>query len=114
MFAPLSHTDVYQQDGFLVYETELPGITRDQLNVRLEGDHLIVSGEVKRGNDVDQSNYLSMGRRYGQFQRAFRLPAELVELDPKGIRAELDHGVLSISLPLKEEAQPKPIDIQVS
>lgn len=110
---PLQGTDVYEDNGNLVYETELPGINRDEIKVRIEGDHLIVSGEVKRSDKIKEDQYLSMGRRYGQFQRAFRLPQNS-EVEAKKVTAKLENGVLRISVPLKESLRPQAVDVKVS
>ncbi len=111
---PYSGVDVYEDGDNLVYEVEMPGVTRDEIKVRLEDNHLIVSGEIKRNEQVDENQYLSMGRRYGQFQRAFRLPEGHVEPDSKKIKAKFENGILRVSLPLKEHVKPQAIDIQVS
>lgn len=110
---PLQGTDVYEEDGHLVYETELPGIARDDIKVRIEGDHLVVSGEIKRNEQIKEDQYLSMGRRYGQFQRTFRLPKDSV-VDAKKVNAKLVNGVLRVSVPLKESLRPQAIDVKVA
>jgi len=111
---PYSGVDVYEDGDNLVYEVEMPGVTRDEIKVRLEDNHLIVSGEIKRNEQVEENQYLSMGRRYGQFQRTFRLPEGHVEPDSKKIKARFENGILRVSLPLKEHVKPQAIDIQVS
>ena len=110
---PLQGTDVYEENGNLVYETEMPGISRDEIKVRIEADYLIVSGDIKRNEKIKEEQYLSMGRRYGQFQRAFRLPQDS-QVDAKKVTAKLDNGILRVSVPLKESLRPQAIDIKVS
>ena len=68
-------TDVYEKDQALLFETELPGVKKDEIAIKLEDDTLIISGEVKRNEEIDRESYFRVGRRYGQFQRSFPLPA---------------------------------------
>jgi HSP20 family protein len=106
-------TDIYEKDGQLVYETELPGVKRDDIHIQVEEGRLIVSGEVKREEKVEEENYFRMGRRYGAFQRSFPLPEEIA--DPKKIKAKFQDGILRITVPLKEPLREKehPIEIRV-
>ncbi len=110
---PLRGMDVYQQGGQLAYDIELPGLRKDDLRVRLEGGHLVVSGQFQTGGDGENRRYLSRGRRQGTFQRAFVLPENVIETNGKSLEAQFEHGVLRVRLPLREELQPKPIDIKV-
>ncbi len=106
-------TDIYEKDGQLVYETELPGVKREDVHIKVEDGRLIISGESKREERVEEENYFRMGRRYGKFQRLFPLPEEIA--DPKKIKAKFDNGILKVSVPLKEslKEKEKPIEIRV-
>ncbi|MEW5826711.1 MAG: Hsp20/alpha crystallin family protein [Candidatus Bipolaricaulota bacterium] len=107
-------TDVYEKDKELVFETELPGVKKDDIQVRVEDDQLVISGEVKRREEVDREQYFRIGRRYGRFQRSFPLPADLVE---KGkVVAKFEDGILRVSAPLKSSIKEKerPIEVAVN
>ena len=107
-------TDVYERDKALVFETELPGVKRDEVSVKVEDDQLVISGEVKRNEEIDRDQYFRIGRRYGRFQRCFPLPSSGVE---KGdIKAKFEDGILVIRAPLREsiKEKEKPIEIEVS
>jgi len=106
-------TDVYEKDKALVFETELPGMKRDDVSIKIEDDQLVISGEVKRQDDVEEENYFRIGRRYGQFQRCFPLPAE--QIDRKGIKARFEDGILKVRVPLMQaiKEKEKPIEIPV-
>lgn len=106
-------TDIYEKDGQLVYETELPGVKREDVHIKVEDGRLIISGETKREERVEEENYFRMGRRYGKFQRTFPLPEEIS--DAKKIKAKFDDGILRVSVPLKEslKGKEKPIEIRV-
>ncbi len=109
----LGATDIYEQNGNLVFETELPGVRREDVHVRVQGHRLLISGEVKRSEEVNEENYFHMGRTYGQFQRSFLLPEEAVT-DLKKIQAQFKDGVLRVTVPLKQSLKgPEPIEIQV-
>lgn len=111
--ANFGQTDIYEKDGQLFYETELPGLKRDQVEVKVEDGRLFVSGELKRDEKITSENYFRMGRRYGKFQRSFPLPEQAD--DPKKIQAKFTDGVLRISVPLKQSIceQERPIEIKV-
>jgi len=106
-------TDIYEKDGQLVYETELPGVKREDIHLKVEDGRLIVSGETKREERVEEENYFRMGRRVGKFQRSFPLPEEIA--DAKKIKAKFEDGILKVSVPLKEslKEKEKPIEIRV-
>lgn len=107
-------TDIYEQDGKLVYETELPGVKREDLHVRVEGDQLVISGESKRETNVQQENYVRMGRRVGRFRRSFPLPESID--DPTSIEAQYQDGVLRVLVPTSsatgEDEQAIEIDVK--
>jgi HSP20 family protein len=98
--ASFGRTDVYVRDKNLIIETELPGARKEDVQVRVEDDHLVITGEVKRTEEVREESYVRMGRQYGAFRRTFPLP-EGVE-DKKGIKAKFQNGVLRVEVPLKK------------
>jgi len=99
VFPGFGHTDIYVKDKNLVIETELPGATKDDVQVQVEGNRLVITGEVKRSEAVRTESYIRTGRRYGSFRRVFPLPAEAE--DKKGIKAKFENGVLVVEVPLK-------------
>jgi len=105
-------TDIYEKDGILHYDTELPGLKREDIDIKVEDGRLIISGETKRDERVEEENYFRMGRRYGKFQRVFPLPEEIE--DPKKIKAKFEDGVLKVTVPLKKPLKrEKAIEIEV-
>jgi len=105
-------TDVYEKDHQLIFETELPGLKKEEISIKVEDDKLLLSGELKRDEEIDRENYFRIGRRYGQFQRCFPLPANLIEKDK--IKARFEDGILRISAPLKESIKEKEQPIEVA
>jgi len=106
-------TDVYEREKNLVFETELPGVKKDEIAIKVEDNQLTISGEVKRNEEIDRESYFRVGRRYGRFQRCFPLPNDLVQKD--GIKATFEDGILTVTAPMREsiKEKEKPIEIAV-
>jgi len=106
-------TDVYEKNKNLVFETELPGVKKEEIAIKVEDDQLTISGEVKRNEEIDRESYFRVGRRYGRFQRCFPLPNDLVQKD--GIKATFEDGILTVTAPMREsiKEKEKPIEIAV-
>jgi HSP20 family protein len=109
----VGRTDVYEKDKSLVFETELPGMKKENLDIKVEDDKLVISGETKRSEDVREEHYFRVGRLYGRVQRCFPLPSDLV--DKNAIKAKFEDGILKVTVPLKESIKEKqePIEIKV-
>jgi len=112
-FSGFGRADVYEKSGKLIYETELPGMKKKDLEVKIHDDKLVITGDVKRNESVDRENYFRMGRQYGRFQRAFPVPRE--NLETSKVKAQLEDGILRVSIPLKESIveKKKPLEIKV-
>ena len=106
-------SDIYEKDHNLIIETELPGVKKEDVSIKVDKDILSISGEMKRNEEVKEENYFRMGRRYGNFQRTFPLPADIA--DKKKIKARFENGILKVMIPLKEsiKEKEKPIEIKV-
>ncbi|MHB2015443.1 MAG: Hsp20/alpha crystallin family protein [Candidatus Xenobia bacterium] len=92
--------DLYEEDGSLVVEVLLPGVQKKDLQIHATRDLLIISGEMKRDNEIAESRFHMQERRFGQFSRSLPLP---FQVEPEEIKAELADGVLVITLPSKGE-----------
>ncbi|MFC0387141.1 Hsp20/alpha crystallin family protein [Muricoccus vinaceus] len=97
-FAPT--LDVREAEGGLEIAAELPGMSEDDVELRLEGDLLTLSGEKKEERTREDAGLHLTERSFGRFQRSFRLP---YSPDPSGVRAEFDRGVLRIALPRPQQ-----------
>lgn len=100
--------DVYENDNAIVVKAELPGVTKDQITVDVEGRILTLKGERKSENETKEDNYYRRERAYGRFERSFTLPTEV---DPDAIKAEYKDGVLKIEVPKPESKKPKQITV---
>lgn len=102
--------DIYETPDSIVLQAELPGLSKDDIDIQVRDNVLTLKGERRSEKEVKEGNYLRVERAYGGFQRAFTLPAA-VQADK--IRAVFKDGVLDVSIPKVEEAKPKQIKIDV-
>ena len=98
--------DVHEDADHLYLEAELPGFTKDEVNITLEEG--VLSIEAERKSETRQRDPLQVERRWTQFQRAFTLPTAVYE---NTVKAAMDNGILTITLDKREEAKPRKIAI---
>jgi HSP20 family protein len=103
-------------DHEVVLTAELPGMERENIDITVENFVLTIKGEKKfapvtPGHDVKEEQYHHVERRYGTFSRSFSLPQTV---DAGKVAAEYKHGVLTVRLPLREEAKPRQIKVDVA
>ena len=91
-------------------KADLPDVNPQNLDIRVENNILTIRGERKFESKVNEDNYLRIERAYGSFSRSFSL-ANSVKTD--AIKADYQNGVLTLSLPKREEAKPKQIKVTV-
>lgn len=109
MWAPA--VDVYEDEGSFIIHTELPGVSKDDVELHLESRTLTIRGERKLTKGYAAENYHQRERLYGRFARSFTLPST-IEQDK--ITANFKDGVLEVVLPKAEEVKPKLIPVQGS
>src|SRR5271169_3774984 len=103
--------DIYENGDNLVLKAELPGVNPDEVEIRVEDNTLYLKGERKFEKEVKEQNYHRVERTYGTFTRTFSLPNSV---DADKVAANYKDGVLTLTMPKKEEAKPKTIKINVS
>jgi HSP20 family protein len=101
--------DIYETDNALVFQAELPGVAKDEVNIEVHNNTLILRGERKHDATVQEDNYHRVERTYGGFQRVFTLPTAV---DADKVQASMKDGVLELHLPKHEAAKPKRIAVQ--
>lgn len=103
--------DVYQTDTDVVVKAEIPGITKEDLNVYVDENSIRLSGQSKRDTEYKDENVYRTERFYGSFSRTIPLP---VEIKSEQAKAEYKDGILSITVPKVEvtKIKGKRIDIQ--
>ena len=95
------------EEGYKLH-VELPGLTKDDINITLENNVLRLSGERKFERDVKKESYHRIERTYGTFTRAFALPSQV---NAEGVQAVFQNGVLTLTVPKAEAARPRKIEI---
>ncbi|GAK60908.1 heat shock protein hsp20 [Candidatus Vecturithrix granuli] len=103
--------DMAETDTAIVIHAELPGMTKKDVDISLQDNILTIQGEKKRKKKAKHEDFYLVERSFGRFYQAFTLPAA-VKSDK--ITATFKHGVLTITLPKSEGAQPKRIAISTS
>lgn len=90
--------DIYEADGNVVIEAELPGMAKEDISVTIEGNMLILKGERMIPKGSEEEHFLRIERTYGPFSRSFELTENI---DTDAISAEHIQGVLTIKLPIR-------------
>jgi HSP20 family protein len=103
--------DIYEHEGTLVLKTELPGIDPKDVDVRVENNVLTLRGERKVDQELKRESCHRVERAYGTFSRSFTLPNVV---DTTNIKAEFKDGVLRLTMPTREEAKPRQIQIEIA
>ncbi len=104
--------DIYQNgEHEVVLKAELPDMTREDIDITVDNGTLTIRGEKKFSSDVKEESFHRIERRYGTFSRSFSLPQTV---DTAKVGAEYKNGVLTVRLPLREEAKPRQIKVDVA
>jgi HSP20 family protein len=100
--------DIFEDDTGITLQADMPGVSRDRLDVRIDSDSLSIAGSVDlpvpEGMDA-----LYADIRSTRYQRSFSLSREL---DGDNIQASLNHGVLTLRIPKREEHKPRKIEVR--
>ena len=103
--------DVSETKDKLVVSAEIPGMDVKDINISVTGDVLTIRGEKKQEKEEKDENYHLVERSYGAFSRSVTLP---VGVDTEKVDATYKKGILKITLPKKEGAKPKEINVKVT
>ena len=85
--------EVFERDNRVVVRAEMPGMRREDLKVRVEGDSLVIEGERKDDREVRHEGHYESEWSYGRFSRRVTLPAQV---DPEHVKARYDNGILEV------------------
>jgi len=108
----LPPVDIYQtSEHELVLKAELPDLERSDIDITVDKGTLTIKGEKKLSTEVKEEQFHRIERRYGNFSRSFSLPTTV---DPSRVSADYKNGVLTVKLPLREEAKPRSIKVDVA
>jgi HSP20 family protein len=106
---PRMKVDVAEKNGAYLVRAELPGVKKDDIQVSIDGPQVSLSAEVRRENEDQDERVLHTERVYGKVQRSFTLPQEV---DEEKAAAKFRDGILELTLPKKQAATRRPINIQ--
>lgn len=103
--------DVSENDEGYVVTASVPGVRPEDIEITIEDDVLSIKGETISEQEIEKENYHIRERRHGSFGRTLRFP---VQVNAEAIEANVEHGVLTLSVPKAEEVKPKRIEVKVS
>lgn len=103
--------DVYEQKDDLIVKAEIPGLSKEEIEISLEGHTLTIKGEKKKEEEVKEEDYYHSERTYGAFSRSIELP---VAVQTDKVNASFKNGVLEIRLPKTEEAKKNVVKVKVA
>ena len=100
--------DLVETADQYVLRADLPGLSDDDVNIQLEDNVLTISGERKTQHEQQEEGYYRIERAFGSFARSLTLPEGV---DPDGVQAHFDRGVLEIRIPKPEQKKPRQVQI---
>src|SRR5918911_1803913 len=103
------NVDIYENKDQIVIEAELPGMNREDFDLSFENNVITLRGERRFEKKDETDNYHRVERSYGSFTRSFTLPPTV---SGEGASAEYKNGVLRVTLPKREEAKARRIEIK--
>jgi HSP20 family protein len=101
--------EMFERDGEVVVRVDVPGMSKDQIKIEVDGRQLIISGERTEQREEQQAGLYGSERSYGRFSRVVVLPQGV---RPDEASATFSDGVLEIAIKAPERPKPKPIEIQ--
>jgi HSP20 family protein len=108
----LPPVDIFQNGAHeLVLKAELPDMAREDIDINIDNFVLTIKGDKKFTGEVKEEQFHHVERRYGTFSRSFSLPQTV---DTGKVGAEYKNGVLTVRLPLREEARPRQIKVDIA
>lgn len=103
--------DIYETQDAYVLEADLPGVKKEDIDLQVIEDRLVLKGSRKREVSEENQGYQHHERIEGQFERSFRIRGGV---DGDKVEARFENGVLSVTLPKPETAKPRQIDVKLS
>ncbi|MEJ5173256.1 MAG: Hsp20/alpha crystallin family protein [Hydrogenothermaceae bacterium] len=101
--------DVYEKDNNIVIEAEIPGAKKEDIEVKVKDNAVVVKGEVKREEEKKEENYYRSERFYGKFERVIQLPTDVKVEEAK---ATFENGILKLTIP--KATQEKEVKVEIA
>lgn len=102
--------EIRETDDAFVFRADMPGVRTEDLEISMIGNQLQISGKREQEQQQEEGRYHTYERAYGSFSRVFSLPDSA---DADNIRAELNNGVLTLSIPKKPGSAPQRRKIEI-
>lgn len=102
--SPVPALELVEDEKAYKLTAELPGLKEDDVEISVGDGVLTISGEKKEESERKDKGFMLSERRYGSFQRQLALPTDV---DPNGIKARFDKGVLTLTLAKDEKVTPR-------
>lgn len=102
--------DAYRQDDEFVLKFDLPGVHPENLSIEVENRTLTIEAE-RAWENTENATWLTRERPHGRHSREIRLGSSL---DTENVQANYDQGVLTVTIPVKAEAKPKKISVDIN
>lgn len=103
--------DIYETADAYVLHADLPGVTKEEIEVQVVENQIAIRGTRKLGHTVEDKGYRRFERAEGRFERSFRIREGI---DASKVEAKYENGVLTVTLPKPEEAKPRQIEVKVN
>lgn len=103
--------DVYQTEKDVIVKAEIPGVSKEDLNLYIDESYVRLSGQTKKENEFKDENTYRTERYYGNFSRTIPLP---VEVKSEQAKAEYKDGILSITVPKIEPSKTKGRKVEIN
>jgi HSP20 family protein len=98
--------NIQEKENEFIMDFSVPGMKKEDFRIKFEDERLIVSAELNEENNKEEENYTRQEFIRRSFCRTFRVSEDIIDSDK--IKASYQDGILSLSLPKREEAKPKP------
>jgi HSP20 family protein len=102
--------DIFEDNSDVVLKAELPGMKKEDIDIRLTQDTITISGEKKKEEKIEKKDYHRWECVYGSFTRSFSLPAD-IQMDK--VKSQFKDGILEVRMPKTETAKMKEIKVKV-
>jgi HSP20 family protein len=106
----MSVMDMWQQDSSLIVEMEMPGLDKEDINLKATVNSLLVTAEKKKIKEQKKEGLYRSERRWKSYRRSSSLP---VKIKPEDIKAEYENGILKVKAPLAESEKKKEKKVKI-
>ncbi len=97
----------WEKDGKVMLRLDMPGVDKDNVDIRIENDQLIIHGT--RAKEEEEKNYVLRERRRGDFHQVFTIDETV---DRENVDAHMEKGVLTLTLNMQEEVKPRKVEVK--